>query len=128
MITMPSMPVMTASQRRRPTRSPSNGTDIAVMNSGAVKNMAVASARGMLATPMKKHMLAVMRRAAPSEMKGLTAGLQQMKPAFQTKQDQRNGDRNDGAHERDLVQRKGSTKPFDQRVLQRQGENAAEDA
>ncbi|MEO8559086.1 MAG: hypothetical protein ABI439_08495 [Rhodospirillales bacterium] len=40
MITTPVRPTRTASPRRQPTVSPSNGTDKAVINSGEAKEMA----------------------------------------------------------------------------------------
>ena len=49
----PASPMPTANQRRGPTFSFSNGTDSAVMSSGATKTTATASASGMAARPRK---------------------------------------------------------------------------
>ena len=53
MTTTPAMPASTAAQRQGPTRSPRNGTESAVMNSGATKKIAAASAKGMAASARK---------------------------------------------------------------------------
>ena len=57
-ITTPTSPTITDNQRRTPTFSPKMGTDKAVINSGATKKIAVASASGNTATPTKNDMLA----------------------------------------------------------------------
>ena len=59
MTSTPIKPTTTADQRRGPTRSPSNGIDRAVMNSGAENAMATTSASGISAKALKNRIIEV---------------------------------------------------------------------
>ena len=64
MIKAPMKPMTTAAQRRGLTGSPSTGPDSAVMNSGAVKAMEMASASGMPRRPVNIISRAVKTKSA----------------------------------------------------------------
>ncbi len=63
----PKNPIKTASQRRQPTVSPSNGDARAVMNSGPAKVMARASASGRKLSPVMKQKPLVMANPARAD-------------------------------------------------------------
>ena len=62
--TTPARPIMMAAQRRSPTCSPKIGMDRRVINKGATKKMAIASAYGIAATAMNSDKFATINKPA----------------------------------------------------------------
>ena len=71
---MPVRPTHTAAQRRRPTDSRSTSVDSAVISTGAMKKIDVASAMVMAARARKKVLLAMTSKVGTCQMQADAAG------------------------------------------------------